>query len=156
MTHQNWQIHSGTGRTELEKNEYARLTLSTLYTVFIRYPLNQKKRSLQVWRARLPLPSNGKDARQKMPSGGRSPMIKLPHLSHHSYSRATTWGATILDRPKGSLAHYLGPIQSKAQTPRLATLLATYPFFARGVHEANKTGSNEPPTSLCTFCTFPQ
>jgi hypothetical protein len=46
MTHQNWQIHSGTGRTELEKNEYARLTLSTLYTVFIRYPLNQKKKEV--------------------------------------------------------------------------------------------------------------
>jgi hypothetical protein len=39
---------------------------------------------------------------------------------------------------------YLGPIQSKAQTPRLAALLVTHPFPARGVHGASKTGLNEP------------
>jgi len=51
---------------------------------------------------------------------------------------------SVLDRPKGPLAHLLRPIQSKAQTPRLATLLATHPFPTRGVHEAGETGSNEP------------
>jgi len=35
-------------------------------------------------------------------------------------------------------------MQSKAQTPRLATLLATYPFCAKGVYKASKTGSKEP------------
>jgi hypothetical protein len=39
---------------------------------------------------------------------------------------------------------YLGPIQSKAHTLRLATLLATHPFSASGVHGASETGSNEP------------
>jgi len=39
---------------------------------------------------------------------------------------------------------YLGPIQSKAQTPCLATLLATHPLSHRGVHGASETGSNEP------------
>ena len=39
---------------------------------------------------------------------------------------------------------YLGPILFKAQTPRLATLLVTHPFPARGVHGASETGSNEP------------
>jgi len=39
---------------------------------------------------------------------------------------------------------YLGPIQSKAQIPRLTALLATYPFPSRGVHGASKSDSNEP------------
>jgi len=39
---------------------------------------------------------------------------------------------------------YLGPIQFKVQTPRLASLLAIYPFSAKGVHRARRTGSNEP------------
>jgi len=39
---------------------------------------------------------------------------------------------------------YLGPIKSEAQIPHLAALLATHPFPAKGVHEASKTGSNEP------------
>jgi hypothetical protein len=36
-----------------------------------------------------------------------------------------------------------GPISSKAETPSLATLLATYLLPARGVREANETGSKE-------------
>jgi len=39
---------------------------------------------------------------------------------------------------------YLGPIQSEAQTPSLAILLATYPSTTRVVHGACKAGSNEP------------
>jgi len=39
---------------------------------------------------------------------------------------------------------YLCPIQFKAQIPRLAVLLVTHPFPARGVHGARRTGSNEP------------
>ena len=39
---------------------------------------------------------------------------------------------------------YLCPIQSKAQIPRLAVLLVTHPFPARGVHGARRTGSKEP------------
>ena len=39
---------------------------------------------------------------------------------------------------------YLSPIQSKAQTPCLATLLATHRFPIRGVHRASETGSNKP------------
>jgi len=39
---------------------------------------------------------------------------------------------------------YLGLIQSQAQTPRLANLLATYPLSVSGVHRASRTGSNEP------------
>jgi len=39
---------------------------------------------------------------------------------------------------------YLGPLLFQAQTPRLATLLATHPFLATGVHGASETGSNEP------------
>jgi len=39
---------------------------------------------------------------------------------------------------------YLGSIQSKAQIPSLAILLATYPSTARGMHGACKDGSNEP------------
>ena len=38
----------------------------------------------------------------------------------------------------------LGPIQSQAQTPRLANLLATYPLSVRKMHGASRTGSNEP------------
>lgn len=50
----------------------------------------------------------------------------------------------VLDRPKGYLTHLLRPNTSKAQTPRLATLFATHPFPARGVHGASEIGSNEP------------
>jgi hypothetical protein len=39
---------------------------------------------------------------------------------------------------------YLGPIQFKAQIPRLAKLLPTHPFHTRGVHRTKETGSNEP------------
>jgi len=37
-----------------------------------------------------------------------------------------------------SAKRILGPIQSKAQTPRLATLLATYPFSAKGCTEPQR------------------
>jgi hypothetical protein len=42
MPHQNWQIHSGTRRTKLEKNESARLTLLTLWTTLASDPPGQK------------------------------------------------------------------------------------------------------------------
>jgi hypothetical protein len=45
--------------------------------------------------------------------------------------------------PKDLWPINLGPISSKAQTPRLATLLATYLLPSRGVHEANETSSKE-------------
>jgi len=45
---------------------------------------------------------------------------------------------------KGLWPIYLGPIQSKAQTPCLTTLLVTHPFPTRGVHRASEVGSNEP------------
>lgn len=61
-----------------------------------------------------------------------------PHLSHHSSSRATTWGATVLDQPKRPLAHLLRPNTIKAQPPRLAKLLATHPFPARGYTERKR------------------
>jgi len=51
---------------------------------------------------------------------------------------------TVLNRPKGSFPIYLCPIQSKAQIPYLATLLATQTFLAKGVHGPSETGSNEP------------
>ena len=38
-----------------------------------------------------------------------------PPLSHHSSSRATTWGATVLDQPKGALAHL--PRPNNTQSP---------------------------------------
>ena len=47
---------------------------------------------------------------------------------------------------------YLGPIQFKARIPHLATLLATHPFPARGVHGASKTGSNEPQRLSARSC----
>jgi hypothetical protein len=45
--------------------------------------------------------------------------------------------------PKDLWPINLGPISPKAQTLRLETLLATYLLTARGVHEANETGSKE-------------
>ena len=44
---------------------------------------------------------------------------------------------------KDSWPIYLGPIQSEAQIPHLATLLAVPLFPVKGVHGANETGSNE-------------
>lgn len=58
----------------------------------------------------------------------------------------------VLDRPKGYLTHLLRPNTSKAQTPRLATLFATHPFPARGVHGASEIGSNEPQRLSACSC----
>ena len=54
----------------------------------------------------------------------------------------------VLDRPKGSLAHYLGPIQSKVQTLRLAVLLATHPLSTRGCTERTRPVQTNPNVSL--------
>jgi len=65
-------------------------------------------------------------------------------LSHHFSSRVTTWGATVLDRPKGVLAHLLRPNATQSPNTTFGNITCGTPFPAKGVHEASETGSSEP------------
>jgi len=68
----------------------------------------------------------------------------MPALKSSLLDMSNDWGLLFWTGQKDLWPIYLGPIQSKAQTPCLATLLATHPFPTRGVHGASETGSIEP------------
>jgi len=69
---------------------------------------------------------------------------RFPHLSHHSSTGATTWGATVLDRPKGPLAHLLRPNTIQSPYTTFGNITCDTPLSHKGVHGASETGSNEP------------
>ena len=58
--------------------------------------------------------------------------VSLPSLSHHSLSRATTWGATVLDRSK-TWAQLLRPNNKTSTNTAFGEITRNTPLLARGV-----------------------
>jgi len=112
--------------------KFSRGTIAATGKQFIKF-----KTSSHVPTARLP-------EERALPLRPSTNINTCPPLSHHSSSRATTWGATVLDWPKGVLAHLLGPNTVQSPNTTFGNITCDTPFPREGGHRANETGSSRP------------
>jgi len=74
-----------------------------------------------------------------------------PPLSHHYSSRATTWGAIVLDQPKGALAHLPRPNNTQSPNTTFGNVTCDTPLPRDGGAWSKQDRFKRTTTSLCMF-----